>query len=102
MLEGQLRPLDVAKQVLDLSTLQAVAQSPFTRRGWAILDRWALNSPTQLRNLEKQGEMALLSRLLEQQNLEQRTLDLQAEVEMTAAMADHEILAMHQIETELK
>lgn len=100
MLEGQMKPLDVARRILDLSTLQAAAVSPFTPRAWKILDRWAMNSPVQLKALEQQGEVILLGRLLDQQNLETRTLETHHD-NQGEQLADFEILAMHQVETEL-
>lgn len=101
MIEGQTQPLALAKRVLAVPTLQAVARTPYTLQGWKILDRWALNSPDQLKALEQQGEVILLGRLLEQQNLETQVLQEHWTETQTSQMAEHEILALHQINTEL-
>lgn len=96
MIEGQTKPLEQASKFLQVSTLQAVSKTPYNRFGWAILDRWATNSPRKLVELEAQGEVVLLGRLLEQQNLEQEAL-----TEASPEMAPHETLAMREIESEL-
>ena len=101
MLIGQQQPLAIAAQVLKPATLQAVRRSPsFHLRGWKILDRWAFNSPEKLRALEAQGEVILLGRLLEQQQLEHQAMTAAAE-QQREGLAEHEILAMHEINTEL-
>lgn len=99
MIEGQSNPLDIAKRVLSTSTLRAAARTPYTRQGWKILDRWAMNSPEALKALEAQGEVVLLGRLLEQQTLETKVLEENQQA--GSHMAEHEILSMHQVETEL-
>lgn len=100
MIEGQMNPLDVAKRVLATSTLQVVARAPYNTQGWKILDRWAMNSPAELKSLEAQGEVILLGRLLEQQTLETQVLT-EHQTSSGTHMAEHEILSMHQVETEL-
>jgi len=100
MQTGPSTPLEFAQKVLSQETLRAVNRSPYTLRGWKILDRWAYNSPKKLRQLEAQGEIMLLSRLLEQQYLETEVLNL-AEEDVTQGLAEHEILEMHQVQTEL-
>lgn len=95
------QPLAVAARALSPSTMAAVRQSPsFTLIGWKILDRWALNSPEKLQALENEGEVLLLGRLLEQQNLEQAALDRSLKPDFQGLMP-HEILAMQEISTEL-
>lgn len=96
MIEGQTKPLAQASKFLQMSTLRAVSKVPYNRFGWAILDRWATNSPRQLVELEAQGEVVLLGRLLEQQNREQEAL-----TDASPEMAPHETLAMREIESEL-
>lgn len=96
MIEGQTEPLVQAAKVLKMSTLRAASKAPYNRFGWAILDRWAMNSPRQLIELEAQGEVILLGRLLEQQTIEQEAL-----TNATPEMAPHETLAMREIESEL-
>lgn len=96
MIEGQTQPLAVASRVLKPSTLRAASRAPYNRFGWKILDRWAMNSPQKLVALEKQGEVVLLGRLLEQQTVEQEAL-----TEPQTNLADHEVLEMSHIQTEL-
>jgi hypothetical protein len=100
MQTGPTSPLEFAQKVLSQEILKVIIHSPsYNPRSWKILDRWAYNSPQKLRQLEAQGEIILLSRLLEQQYLETEVLD-QAE-EMADGMAEHEILEMHHVQTEL-
>lgn len=96
MIEGQIKPLELASRVLQPSTLKAVAKAPYNRFGWSILDRWAMNSPALLASLEAQGEVVLLGRLLEQQNREQPVL-----TEPHPGLATHEVLALHEIPSDL-
>lgn len=98
MLTEQTKPLEFAQRILKPETIKAVARQPYTAQGWKILDRWAYNTPTKLMELEAQGEIILLSRLLEQQNREQQALTDSLET----PMAEHEVLQLHQIETELQ
>lgn len=94
-------PLDLAKQVLAADTIEAVRLLPsFHLRGWKILDRWAHNSPGKVRDLEQQGEVVLLGRLLEQQDLEHKVL-VDAIDLLNSGTAEHEVLAMHDVQTEL-
>jgi hypothetical protein len=100
MLTSQTAPLDLAKRVLTSTTLDAVREcQEIHLRGWKILDRWAFNSPAKLKDLEYSGEVVLLGRLLDQQNLEHRVL-----LELgtsTEGLSEHEILTMNEITTEL-
>lgn len=100
MLIGNVQPLEVAARVLKLETLMEVRKAPYNLQGWKILDRWAMNSPERLKALETTGEMVLLSRLLEQQNLEQ-TILLESLALADEGMMEHEILALREIATEL-
>ncbi|WP_242540272.1 hypothetical protein [Trinickia mobilis] len=102
MLTGKTQPLEIAKKVLDPETIRSVNKAPYNRFGWAILDRWAFNSPDLLKNLEKEGEVVLLGRLLEQQETEQSALSTTAALEQQAAgTMPHEILQALEINTEL-
>ncbi|WP_063828885.1 hypothetical protein [Paraburkholderia sprentiae] len=100
MLEGQLKPLDVAKRVLQPDTISSVRQSPFHLRAWTILDRWALNSPQRLKALETQGEVILLGRLLDQQTAEHEAL-MDASEMLQTGVSESEVLALANISTEL-
>jgi len=96
-------PLTIAANVLARSSIQSVLRSPsYHTRGWQILDRWALSCPEQLRRLEADGEIILLGRLLEQQEIEHQVLSSTAGLEQRSrGLAEHEVLALHEISTEL-
>jgi hypothetical protein len=89
-------PLSIAINVLKRETIQAVLRSPtFHAKGWAILDRWAFDSPKELRALEAEGEIILLGRLLEQQLTEHYVLRSQAGLKLLSnGLTEHEILAL--------
>ncbi|EKS9844620.1 hypothetical protein QDD82_005475 [Burkholderia cepacia] len=97
------RPLSIAADTLTPATLASVCRSPsFHRRGWQILDRWAFESPAQLRALEAEGEVILLGRVLEQQQLEHPVLRSAAALEQRRrGLAEQEILALLEIRTSL-
>ncbi|RMQ38417.1 hypothetical protein ALQ05_101610, partial [Pseudomonas amygdali pv. mori] len=83
-----------------ISTVRGL--SAFHLCAWRILDRWALESPAQLRSLESEGEVALLGRLFEQQQLEQSMLTSESALEQRrSGMAEHEILVLNEIPTQL-
>lgn len=97
------RPLSIAAAVLTPATLASVCRSTsFHCRGWQILDRWASESPVLLRALEAEGELILLGRLLEQQQLEHQTLRSAVALELRRrGVAEHEILGLHEIRATL-
>jgi hypothetical protein len=92
-------PLSIAANTLASSTIEAVRRSPsFHGRAWHILDRWAFNSPKQLLQMEGEGELILLERLLKQQEIEQRALTLPDSLaQRRHGLTEHEILAIHGI-----
>lgn len=96
-------PLSIAANVLASTTIESVRRSQsYHARGWKILDRWALNCPGRLRRLEADGEIILLGRLLEQQGIEHQVMSSTAGLELRSnGLAEHEILALHEIITEL-
>ena len=96
-------PLSIAAGVLASSTLECVRRSPsYHCRGWQILDRWAFDSPGQLQRLEAEGEVILLGRLLEQQELEHQALSSAAALEQRhQGLVEHEILALNKVATGL-
>jgi len=101
MFSTSTQPLEIAGRILRPQTIQAVRASPsFHLRGWTILDRWALNCPEKLLDLEKQGEIVLLGRLLEQQQTEHGILSTAATSGL-AALTDQEILSQHEIALDL-
>jgi hypothetical protein len=100
MLEGNLKPLDVAKRVLLPETISSVRSKPYHLCGWKILDRWAMNSPAKLKALENEGEVALLGRLLDQQVIE-HTILLEAAEQLQEGVTEYEILTQSGVQTEL-
>ncbi|WP_434675680.1 hypothetical protein [Pseudomonas sp. D3-10] len=96
-------PLSIAANLLARGTIESVLRSPsYHARGWQILDRWAVSCPEQLRKLEADGEVILLGRLLEQQEIEHQVLNSTAGLEQCShGLAEHEVLALHEIRTEL-
>lgn len=92
-------PLSIAANVLASDTIESVLRSPsFHARGWKILDRWAFNSPMQLRQLETEGEVVLLGRLLEQQQIEHQVLLApESLAQYRRGLAEQEILALHEV-----
>ena len=100
MLLEQTSPLALAARVLQPATLRAVHGRPFNLRGWAVLDRWAFNTPSSLRALEARGLDVLRARLLEQQARELEALEAYADMFGTAT-PDHEVLSLAGVETEL-
>lgn len=95
--------LSVAANVLASATIESVLRSPsYHDRGWQILDRWAFNCPERLRRLEADGEILLLGRLLEQQGIEHQVVSSAAGLVLrSTGLAEHEILSMYEINTEL-
>ena len=102
MLTHEAQPLDVAKKILQASTLEAACRHPFTAQGWKILDRWAMNSPAALVNLEQEGVLMLLGRLLDQQLAEEQILLTQEALEALASgTTENEVLQQFELKTEL-
>ncbi|UNG18642.1 hypothetical protein [Stutzerimonas zhaodongensis] len=95
--------LRIASNVLEDSTIKSVLRSgSYHSRGWRILDRWAFYSPDRLLALEAQGEIVLLIRLLEQQNIEHDALISAAGLAQRAnGLSEHEVLMGWGISTEL-
>ncbi|AYC30973.1 hypothetical protein D3880_00595 [Pseudomonas cavernae] len=90
-------PLSIATTVLAGGTIEAVRRSPsFHARAWQILDRWAFNSPMELRQIEAEGEIILLERLLIQQELEHQILCSEGGlIHQRHGLTEHETLALH-------
>lgn len=101
MIENNAPPLTVAERVLlHPESLAAVSRQPFTLRGWAILDRWAMNSPAALQSLEGQGLQAFTTRLLEQQERESNAV-LALVDQVAAGVPELELLQLAGVDTEL-
>ncbi|MNI16356.1 hypothetical protein D3C73_696860 [compost metagenome] len=96
-------PLSIAANVLASATIESIRRSPsYHVRGWQILDRWAFSCPEQLLRLEADGEIILLGRLLEQQEIEHQVLSSMAGLEQSShGLAEYEVLALHEIRTKL-
>lgn len=96
-------PLKIASGVLADTTIESVRRfTSYHACGWQILDRWAFNSPEQLRALEAQGELLLLGQLLEQQIVEHEALISPLGLaQRRQGLTEHEVLALWGISTEL-
>ena len=84
-------PLSIAANVLASTTIESIRRSPsYHIPGWQTLDRWAFSFPEQLRRLEAEGEVILLGRLLEQQEIEHKLLSSTAGLEQCShGLAEH-------------
>jgi len=100
MLEGNPQPLAIASRVLAPDTLSALRRHPYHLAAWRIADRWAFNQPEQLRALEVEGEIMVLIRLLEQQQLEHEAL-LDAHAELCCGVSEAEIFRQRGIGLDL-
>lgn len=97
MIEGNPPPLTIASRVLAPDTLSCLRRSPFHLVAWHIVDRWAFNQPERLQALEAEGEIMVLIRVLEQQQLEHEAL-LDSLEEQRSGMSSAEILQQRGIE----
>jgi hypothetical protein len=93
------QPLAMAAKLLRPATISEFRKLPYSAQGWKILDRWALNTPKELKALEQQDILDLLNRVLDQQRLETKVLS--EALPISEGMAEHEILAQHAVNTEL-
>ncbi|MFL9896300.1 hypothetical protein [Paraburkholderia sp. RL17-381-BIF-C] len=100
MIEGNLPPLAIASKVLAPATLAAIRRHPYHLVAWRIADRWAFNQPERLQALEAEGEIMVLIRLLEQQQLEDEAL-LDSVDEQRAGVSSTEILQQRDINPDL-
>ena len=103
MLDRQTNPLEIASKVLKPETLREVRNGGFSNSAYLILDRWALNSPDKLQQLEQRGDLAFLVQLDQQDTIETRTLTSDsARQAKLRGMSDWEILEQAGVDTELK
>lgn len=100
MIKGQIQPLVIAARVLKPEILNLVRKAPFNHYGWAIADRWALNSPEALQALQAKGEVVLFNRLLEQQSLEQEII-LRGMDQINQGMTIADVMSLNEMATEL-
>lgn len=102
-LDRQTNPLEIARTVLRPESIQDIRSRGFTNSAYLILDRWALNSPDELRKLERQGSLDLVIRLDQQMVIERRTLCSDSAWEMSRrGMSDWEILESAGIDMSLQ
>ena len=89
-------------QVLQSSTILRVNKCPSVNyRGMEILNRWAINQPDELRELE-QNSAYLMIRLHEQQALETDILDRPVSLDQLAqGLTSQEILVMNEVNMNL-
>ncbi|MDL2207691.1 hypothetical protein LJB82_03095 [Desulfovibrio sp. OttesenSCG-928-M16] len=103
MLDRQTSPLEIASTVLKPETIREVRNGGYSNSGYLILDRWALNSPDELKRLEAQGEIAFDLKLYGQQQKEAQALSSEsARQARLRGMSDWEILEMAGVDMSLK
>lgn len=103
MLDRQTYPLEIARKVLKPETINDVRSEGYTLLGYSILDRWALNSPDELKKLEAMGDAEFMLKLYGQQQTEARALSSEtARQASLRGMSDSEILRSMGIDMSLK
>ncbi len=103
MLDRQTYPLEIARKVLKPETINDVRSGGYTLLGYSILDRWALNSPDELKKLEAMGDAEFMLKLYGQQQTEARALSSEtARQASLRGMSDSEILRSMGIDMSLK
>lgn len=103
MLDRQTWPLEIARKVLKPETINDVRSGGYTSLGYSILDRWALNSPEELKKLETMGTLNLLVTLDQQTTIENRALSSEtARLASLRGMSDSEVLESMGIDMSLK
>ncbi len=63
MLDRQTSPLEIAERVLSVETMQYIENANLSLTAQKILDRWALNAPDLLRELEQEGVETLIQQI---------------------------------------
>lgn len=102
MLDKPTNPLDIARTVLKPETISEIKMWGFTNSAYLILDRWALNCPDELKELEARDNLDLMIRLDQQQSLERRILCSEtARQASLRGMSDWEILESCGVELNL-
>ena len=99
---AQNQPLAQAEKVLKPETIIFIRQTEeISVHGCYILDRWATYQPSQLKQLEEQGDIVLLNRLYQQQQTELDILNNPQYAKNEEHLAIYERLAQHEIKTSL-
>ncbi len=60
MIDRKTSPLEIAERVLSQATMQYIENADISSTAQKILDRWALNAPGFLQELEQEGVEALI------------------------------------------
>ena len=103
MLDRQTSPLEIARKVLKPATINDVRSGGYTSLGYSILDRWALNSPEELKKLEAMGDIPFMVKLYGQQQKEAEALSSETSRQASLrGMSDSEILESMGIDMSLK
>lgn len=103
MLDRQSYPLEIARKVLKPETINDVRSGGYTSLGYSILDRWALNSPEELKKLEAKGKIAFDLKLYGQQQMEANALNSDTAWRASQqGMSDTEILESMGIDMSLR
>ena len=103
MLDRQAFPLEIARKVLKPETINDVRSGGYTSLGYSILDRWALNSPEELKKLEAMGDIPFMVKLYGQQQKEAEALSSETSRQASLrGMSDSEILESMGIDMSLK
>ena len=103
MFDQQTAPLQIARQVLRPETLYEIRNMKYGRQAYSILDRWAMNQPEDLRQLEAQGMISLMLALSYQTRMETQVLDSpSAQQAAEQGMCSMDILRSFGIDTSLK
>lgn len=96
------QPLEHAEKVLKHETIVYIRQTEeISVHGCYVLDRWASYEPTELKQLEEQGDLILLNRLYQQQQTELDILNNSDYAKNEEHLTIHERLALHEIKTNL-
>ncbi len=102
MLDSQSAPLEIARKILKPETVRNMQIEGYSKAAYLILDRWALNQPDDLRQLEAMGPMELMLHVSRQASIEHQTLISDSAWKMSQqGMSDWEILEQHGIHTQL-
>ncbi|MGQ1436798.1 hypothetical protein ACT4XN_19800 (plasmid) [Acinetobacter baumannii] len=99
---AQNQPLAQAEKVLKPETIVYIRQAEeISVHGCYILDRWATYQPTELKQLEEQGDLILFNRLYDQQQAELAVLNNPNCAPKEEHLAIYERLALHEVKTSL-
>lgn len=99
---AQNQPLAQVEKVLKPETIIYIRQTEeISVHGYYVLDRWATYQPTELKQLEEQGDLIIFNRLYDQQQAELEILNNPTYAKNEEHLAIYERLALHEIKTSL-